>query len=279
MDWLPDWLRNVNDQLVNLGTGIVQLIVVIVCAMLVARWARRRLHRRLSTASSPIIAVAVENSAVAGIYVIAFTIVLALWGLTWTGLVTALSIGTVAVAFGLQDLLRSVVGGVLVVVERPFALGDRIKIRDFEGRVEQIALRSTVIRADNGDRITVPNALVFSDPVVNRSPNRVSRVVNVTGVDGVPAAVRQRALDALTGLPGLDAPPIVSVRTKQARRRVRRALDALPGIDERTELAAAPRATGLRIVWTGDGRSETRALVKQRLQAAFPDAHISTGSW
>lgn len=277
-DRLLDQLHNASDQLINLGLGLAQLVAVIVCAMIVARWLRRRIRKRLSTAPSPIFAVTVENGAVASVYVIAFTIVLALWGLTWSGLVTALSIGTVAVAFGLQDLLRSVVGGTLVVLERPFVLGDRIKIRDQEGRVEQIALRTTIIRADNGDRITLPNALIFSDPVINRSPNRVSRVVNVAGIEGSANELRERALAALADLPGLDAPPAVSVRTRQTRRRVRQALEVLPGVNGDEE-AAEPRAVGLRVVWSGDARSATRTLVKQRLQEAFPEARISIGSW
>lgn len=278
MDRLLDGLDDAGDQLIGLGFGLVQLLLILALAILVARWVRRRVRRRFRTAPSPALAVAAENTAVVSVYVVALTIVLALWGLTWSGLVTALSIGTVAAAFGLQDLLRSIVGGVLVVLERPFSLGDRIKVRDIEGRVEQIALRTTVIRADNGDRIALPNALVFSDPVVNRSPNRVSRAIGISGVEGPPAELRRRALEALAGLPGLDAPPVVSVRTKQTRRRVRRALDALPGIEE-AKPDAEPRGIGLRIVLTGEDTAAVRAAVKQRLHAAFPDARITPSNW
>lgn len=279
MDRLLDRLDDAGDQLIGLGFGLVQLLLILALAILVARWVRRRVRRRFRTAPSPALAVAAENTAVVSVYVVALTVVLALWGLTWSGLVTALSIGTVAVAFGLQDLLRSVVGGTLVVLERPFVLGDRIKIRDQEGKVEQIALRTTVIRADNGDRISLPNALIFTDPVINRSPNRVSRVVNVSGVEGSADELRARALAALAELPGLDTPPTVSVRTRQARRRVRQALEVLPGVDGGEEAQTEPRAIGLRVVWSGDARSATRTLVKQRLQDAFPEAHISIGNW
>ncbi len=133
LDDLFNRLGDARDQLIDLGIGILQLLVVFVVAALVARWLRGRIRRRVKTSSSPVLTVVAENAAVVGVYVVAITIVLAFWGLTWAGLLTALSIGTVAAAFGFQDLLRSVVGGVLVLIEQPFALGDRLKIRDVEG--------------------------------------------------------------------------------------------------------------------------------------------------
>lgn len=269
MNTIADRLESARNQLVDLGVATLQFVAVMLIAMLVVRWMRRRVRPRFSAAPSPRLTVVAENGVAAAVYVVALTIVLALWGLTWSGIVTALSISTVAVLFGFQDLLRSVVGGMLVMFERPFALGDRIKIRDIEGRVERIDLRTTVIRADNGDRIAVPNALVFSDPVINRSPNRVSRILLVSGIDGDPADVRRRAELAFAGVPGLDNPPSISVRTQQGKWRGRRVS---------TEDIGA-RATGLRIAWSGDGAQETEIDVRRKLQAAFPNARITHANW
>lgn len=276
-DDLVNRLDNARDQLIDLGFGILQLLVVFVVAALFARWLRRRIRRRVKSSSSPVLTVFVENATVVGVYVVAITVVLAFWGMTWAGLLTALSIGTVAAAFGFQDLLRSLVGGVLVLIEQPFALGDRVKIRDVEGRVEQIELRTTVIRADNGDRIAVPNALIFSDPVINRSPNRVSHVLIVSGIEGSPDELKKRARDALSELPGLDGPPVISVRARKTRQRVRRAMNAIPGVDTNSdEKGNESRGTGLRIVWSGDNSEATRTEVKRRLEDAFPGARVTT---
>jgi small-conductance mechanosensitive channel len=261
--------------LIDLGIGIVKLLVVFASAALLARWLRRRVQRRVRNAQSPVLVVFAENSAVVGVYVVAITVVLAFWGMTWAGLLTALSIGTVAAAFGFQDLLRSLVGGVLVLIEQPFALGDRVKIRDIEGRVEQIELRTTVIRADNGDRIAVPNALVFSDPVTNRSPNRGTHVVTISGIDGTPDELKRRVREALATVDGVDGRPAITVRTQRNRQRVKRALDALPGIDSDAPRDAGAKVVGLRVVWTGDRSESTRAEVKRRLEEAFPNGRLS----
>ena len=274
---LLDRLDDAQDQLIDLGIGIAQLLLILALTVLVSRWLRRRLRRRFRTASSPVLTVVAENSAAVGVYIVALTLVLALWGMTWAGLVTALSIGTVAVAFGLQDFLRSVVGGLLVLVEQPFALGDRIKIKEAEGTVERIDLRATVIRTDAGDRVTIPNALLFTEPVINRSPNRTNRVLTISGLNGSPSELKQRALDALSGLPGLAGPPVITVRTRKGRQRVRRALDALPGVDldDRTGRGRAT-GTGLRIVLSGDRDPAMLEEAKRRLQSTFPNARIGS---
>jgi small-conductance mechanosensitive channel len=275
MDELRNQLENAQDQLGTIGIGLLQMLVVVSIAAIVARWLRRRIRRRLKSTSSPVLEVVAENSAAVGVYIVALTIVLALWGVTWAGLVTALSIGTIAAAFGFQDFLRSIVGGVLVLIEQPFTLGDRIKVRDIEGRVDRIDLRTTIVLADNGDRIAVPNALVFSDPVINRSPYRVSRVLTVTGISGTPTELKQRALEALSGLPGLAGPPAVTVRTRKDRLRVRRAVDVLPGVDL-DDSSGGSRATGvgLRIALRGDLDPAMLEEAKRRLQTAFPDGRV-----
>lgn len=270
-------MEGAGSQLQALGIGLLQLVVALAIASIALRYVRRSLRSRLRDSPSPRALVLAENGATAGIYLVALTIVLALWGLTWTALVTALSISTVAVAFGFQDLLRSLVGGVLVIFERPFAIGDRIKIRDAEGKVERIDLRTTVIRTDAGDRIVVPNALVFSDPVTNMSPNRARFVLQVTGLQDQPGQMKQVALAALAGLPGLESEIEIHVRTKHPKKRLRSALDALPGMDAERVQPKESVGVGMRIAWSGQMTS--RAEAKRRLQSAFPNARIGTGRW
>jgi small-conductance mechanosensitive channel len=276
LDELQNQLENAQNQLTTLGLAFLQFLVIVGIATIIARWLRRRLRQRFSTTASPATAVVVENSAAVGVYVIAITIVLALWGMTWSGLITALSIGTVAVAFGFQDFLRSIVGGILILIEQPFLTGDRIRVRDVEGDVEKIDLRTTIIRSTNGDRIAVPNALMFSDPIVNRSPNRIRRVISVSHIEGPPAELKKRALEALTGLPDIDSTPTILVRTRKVSYGMRDAIDALPGVDLEPKKMSAITGIGLKIVTSGDRNPAALDEAKRRLQAAFPDARITS---
>ena len=64
----------------------------------------------------------------------------------------------VALGFGAQDLVKNVLGGFVILVDRPYQLGDRIRIGQACGEVDQIGLRSTKLRATDGTRVTIPNS-------------------------------------------------------------------------------------------------------------------------
>ena len=73
----------------------------------------------------------------------------------------------------MQDVLKNVFAGIYLLIERPFRPGDTIKVRDFVGRVETVDLRTTTLRSD-GEIVYVPNAILFSEVLVNRGLTRVA---------------------------------------------------------------------------------------------------------
>ncbi len=78
-----------------------------------------------------------------------------------------LASAAVAIGLGLQDLIKNVVGGLVIVTDRPFQTGDRVRVDDAYGEVERIGLRSTNILASNGVLVTVPNAELVNSFVFN----------------------------------------------------------------------------------------------------------------
>lgn len=84
---------------------------------------------------------------------------------------------TVAFTFAIQDILKDLVAGFYILMERPFHIGDQITIGDqsntanhsHTGKVEDIQLRATKLRIVSGEEVAVPNALVFGSIVVNNS--------------------------------------------------------------------------------------------------------------
>ncbi len=81
-------------------------------------------------------------------------------------------IGTVAIGFAFRDILQNFLAGLLILINEPFTIGDRIKIRDFEGVVEDIEARATLLRGDDNKRIVVPNASLFTEVVTVLSSDR-----------------------------------------------------------------------------------------------------------
>lgn len=82
-------------------------------------------------------------------------------------LLTSLSIGGLAIGLAAQDTLANVFGAVAVFVDKPFRIGDYIKLNEVEGTVEAIGLRSTRVRNPDGHLITVPNKTMGNATITN----------------------------------------------------------------------------------------------------------------
>jgi small conductance mechanosensitive channel len=76
-----------------------------------------------------------------------------------------LGLGSVAFGFAFQDIFKNFLAGVLLLLNEPFRLGDQIIVNGSEGTVEDITIRSTQIRTYQGERVLIPNAIVFTSSV------------------------------------------------------------------------------------------------------------------
>jgi small conductance mechanosensitive channel len=96
-------------------------------------------------------------------------IVLGTLGVSPAGLVAVA--GAVGLAFGLavQDILKNFFSGVYLLLERPFRVGDTIKVKDQQGIVENIGVRTTMLRTAENVQVLVPNAIVFAEVVTNHT--------------------------------------------------------------------------------------------------------------
>lgn len=92
-------------------------------------------------------------------------LVIALPGFTPGQLVSVLGISSVAVGFAFRDILQNFLGGILLLISEPFRIGDQIRTGDFEGTVEDIQTRATMIRTYDGRRIVIPNSVLFVNSV------------------------------------------------------------------------------------------------------------------
>lgn len=111
----------------------------------------------------------------AGILLIGFlcALVVAVPGFTPGQLISTLGIGSVAVGFAFKDILQNLLSGILLLVNEPFRIGDNITSNGFTGVVEDVQIRATTLRAEDGSRIVIPNAQLFTAPITvhtGRSP-------------------------------------------------------------------------------------------------------------
>jgi small-conductance mechanosensitive channel len=84
-------------------------------------------------------------------------------------LIKVLGVGSVAIGFAFQNILQNFLAGILILLHEPYRLGDSISSNGIEGVVEDIQARATVVSTADGHRAIIPNALLFTNPVVVKS--------------------------------------------------------------------------------------------------------------
>jgi small conductance mechanosensitive channel len=93
-------------------------------------------------------------------------------GLDVRALVAGLGLTGFALGFALKDVLSNFVSGVMLLAYRPFHIGDVIEMGEFVGTIETIRIRDTLVRAEGGRLIIIPNTKLITEVVVNHSDAR-----------------------------------------------------------------------------------------------------------
>ncbi|MDJ0900563.1 MAG: mechanosensitive ion channel family protein [Xenococcus sp. MO_188.B8] len=98
-------------------------------------------------------------------------------------IIASLGLGSVAIGFAFQDIFKNFLAGILLLAEEPFHIGDEIAVNDYQGLVENISVRTTQIRTYRGEKVLIPNSIVFTDSVQVITAYQFSRTDLSVGVD------------------------------------------------------------------------------------------------
>ncbi|MDF1799274.1 MAG: mechanosensitive ion channel family protein [Planctomycetota bacterium] len=97
-------------------------------------------------------------------------------------ILAGLGLSSIAIGFAFKDVVENFFAGFLILIREPLEMGDFIKCQDVEGKVESITIRDTLIRQTDGQRVIVPNAMLFKNPVWIRTDQEVRRTSVTCGV-------------------------------------------------------------------------------------------------
>jgi len=103
------------------------------------------------------------------IIAISFSIIAQEFGYDVNGFVAGLGIGGLAFALAAKDALANMFGGIIIITEKPFTIGDWVLTPSVEGTIEDISFRSTKVRTFAQALVTVPNATLSNEPITNWS--------------------------------------------------------------------------------------------------------------
>jgi small conductance mechanosensitive channel len=125
-------------------------------------------------------------------------------------LIELLGIGSVAIGFAFRDIFQNFLAGILLLLTEPFGIGDQIVVHEFEGTVEDIQTRATLIKTYDGRRVVIPNADLFTESVIVNTAFAIRRSeydVHIGYGDDI-AQAKQLIVEAIKRADGvLQEPP------------------------------------------------------------------------
>lgn len=209
MDGVLASLRDLGGQIVDLVPGLVAAILIFIASLVLAKVAARAVSRASVKADAEIRRLLTRLVTVATVGVGA-VVALDQVGVNVAGLVAGLGVLGFTLGFALQDIGKNLVAGMLLLIQRPFEIGDIIEVAGYEGTVTNIDIRATSVKTYDGLQVIIPNADVHSNPITNYSafPARRGQLAVTVGYEEDIPRVMEVLLDAVRAVEGvLDDPP------------------------------------------------------------------------
>lgn len=170
---------------VNVGINVVLAAAIFVVGMMVAGFVRRMVrtaaakNARIDTTLASFFA-SIAHYAILAVVLIA---VLGQFGVQTTSIVAALGAATLAVGLALQGTLSNLAAGVMIILFRPYSLGDFVEVAGQSGTVKDITLFTTVMATGDNKQIIIPNGSAWGDVITNYTVTGKRRVDFVFSID------------------------------------------------------------------------------------------------
>ena len=176
------------ERLVETGMAFGTNLVAALAIFFVGRWIASRLVILMKAALTRAkvdrtLVSFLGNVANVGLLILIIIAALGKLGIPTTSVTALIGGAGLAVALSLKDQLSNFAAGALIILFRPFKVGDYIKVNGFEGTVSEIKMVQTALSTPDNEEIILPNSVVMSNSIVNRSSMPLCRVQVVVGVD------------------------------------------------------------------------------------------------
>jgi MscS family membrane protein len=193
-DWLASWISK---GLIVVVAASITFVAMRMSDVLVQHWRKRARAREDLMLTEQVFSLA-SRTLKGFIVVVAVLVTTQNLGLNITAMIASLSIGGLALGLAAQDTVANLFGAVAVYLDKPFQVGDWVRIDSVSGSVESIGLRSTRLRNADGHLITVPNKTMGNATITNvtRRPN-IKTEMNIGIPYYTPAEKVTRALEIL----------------------------------------------------------------------------------
>jgi small conductance mechanosensitive channel len=195
-------MENFTDQMVNFATSyglkIIGAVLILVLGRMAAGFVRKVVRRMLQKSKADEALVSfISSLGFLFILVISVIAALAKFGIQTTSIVAVLGAAGFAIGFALQGSLANLAAGVMLLIFRPFRIGDLVEVAGVLGIVKEIHVFNSELAALDNVKILVPNGKIIGDIIRNISGYKTRRIDLVFGI-GYSSSI-SKAYDVIQG--------------------------------------------------------------------------------
>lgn len=181
-DW-AELLETAQTTGVAFGLKLLAALVIFYVGRMVARMLQKGLRKMLQTqAVDKILETFVCNLAYWAIMIFVIIAAINQVGVQTTSLIAVMGAAGLAVGLALQGSLSNFAAGVLIVIFRPYRVGDWVEAAGISGSVEQVQILTTMLKTGDNKQIIVPNSQIMNSIITNYSANDTRRIDMIVGV-------------------------------------------------------------------------------------------------
>lgn len=195
MNFDAETLQHVVTMMTEYGLSVVGALVILLIGWSLAKWAESMTRKALSRSSRIDLTLTGFLSSLVKYLVLVFTIIAVLnqFGVQTASLIAVLGAAGLAIGLAMQGTLSNIAAGVMLLVFRPFRIGDYVEVSGQSGTVDSINLFVTELTTPDNKQIIVPNSNIWGQSVVNysyHSTRRLDLEIGISYGDDIDQATR-----------------------------------------------------------------------------------------
>ena len=171
------YLNNIADLIVKYGIKLIVAVLVLVIGIKLSKWSSKLLSKSKAMSSlDEGVVVFLSNTVKFTLYVIVVISAAGILGIPYASFVAVLGSAGVAIGLALQGSLSNIASGILILVNKPFRMGDYIQANGAEGNVTDIGFFNTTVLTPDNKVISIPNSVLTGGCITNYTAMKNRRV-------------------------------------------------------------------------------------------------------
>ncbi|MBQ9759735.1 MAG: mechanosensitive ion channel [Clostridia bacterium] len=176
MDWNV-FMNGLLDTAKNIALKLLAAVLVLIIGRIVIKWAVKLIKKsKFAQKTDETVMRVLLNFVNAGLYVVLIVSIIGILGVPMASVIAVIASAGVAIGLALQGALSNLAGGIMIMILRPFHIGNFVDIGGNSGTVKDVGIFYTVLNTTDNKVITIPNGTVMGEEIINYSSNDTRRV-------------------------------------------------------------------------------------------------------